>query len=171
VERPLSGGLNCPEPLMSLNDEHLHNKLDISMQDISKTRTTEPSKSWRMAKQQVLMKFSQSSLSTENQQCLTSQDFAIKSGKTRNKSAWIPAARLLVEPQNPNANSCWPRVPRVSTNNWSWLLRYFTSYRVNSKVVTHIHVIHTYGHIDIIQYIPCRSANKANSAFHPLGVD
>ena len=46
-----------------------------------------------------------------------------------------PAARLLVQLQNPNANSCCPRVPRMSTKYWRWLLQYVSSYRVNTKLL------------------------------------
>ena len=55
-----------------------------------------------------------------------------------------PAARLPVEPRNPNANSCWPRAPTMSTKSWSWSLQYFSIYRVNSESVTHPHT-HTHG--------------------------
>jgi len=32
--------LNCPEPSTSLNEEQLHNSLDVSMQDISRDEVT-----------------------------------------------------------------------------------------------------------------------------------
>ena len=50
-----------------------------------------------------------------------------------------PVTRLLVKSQNPNANLCWPRGPRVPTKKTELIAAAFFELSCNCKTHTHTH--------------------------------